>query len=238
MHMKPSSKMFGPLVLILSAAGCASAPAPSVPAPVPVSTDGAGVAEPQGQQEVVRAAGGDAFPLRPGDVIRLRIWREPDLTGEFAIDEGGVVVLPKIGAVAAADHTPADIERVVREEYAKYLRNPSIEIVLLRRINILGAVRAPGLYPVDPTMTVRDALALAGGVLSQGQQDRVEIFRGENRLVSAVHRETRVADLGLRSGDQLYVPERAWVSRNAGVIAGVASTLLSVAASLIIAFRN
>jgi protein involved in polysaccharide export with SLBB domain len=176
--------------------------------------------------------------LRPGDVIRLRIWREPDLSGEYPLDREGVVVLPKIGAVSAVDHTPAELEALVREEYARYLRNPSIEIVLLRRVNILGAVRSPGLYPVDPTMTLTDALAMAGGVLANGRQDRVELFRGDHRLVTEVTGQMRIQDLGLRSGDQLYVPERVWLSRNAGVIATVVSTVISATVSLIIAFSR
>jgi protein involved in polysaccharide export with SLBB domain len=177
-------------------------------------------------------------PLRPGDLIRLRIWREPDLSGEFTVDRSGAVVLPRIGAVRVADHTPGGLESLLREEYAKYLRNPSIEIVLMRRINIMGAVRLPGLYPIDPTMTLADALALAGGVLPNGRQDRVELFRGEHRLVTEVTAQLRIEDLGVRSGDQIYVPERTWVSRNAGVIATVASTVISATVSLIIAFSR
>jgi polysaccharide biosynthesis/export protein len=177
-------------------------------------------------------------PLQPGDVIRLRIWREPDLSGEFALDRDGVVVLPRIGAITAAQYTPQQLEALLRGEYARYLRNPSIEIVLLRRINILGAVRAPGLYPLDPTMTLTDALALAGGVLPDGRQDQVQVFRGEHRLVTQVTGQMRIEDLGIRSGDQLYVPERRWINRNAGIIATVASTVISATVSLIIAFSK
>ncbi len=184
------------------------------------------------------AASAEEPPLQPGDVIRLRIWREPDLSGEFALDREGVVVLPRIGTVVAAEHTPRQLEELLREEYSRYLRNPSIEIVLLRRINILGAVRAPGLYPLDPTMTLADALALAGGVLPDGRQDRIEVFRGEHRLVTPVTGQMRIEDLGIRSGDQLYVPERRWVSRNAGLIATVTSTVISATVSLIIAFSR
>ena len=209
-----------PVMLLITA--CGGAP----------RTLDAGTAPSPGSAEV------DARPLRSGDVVRLRIWREPELSGDFVIDERGSVVLPKIGTVVAVDYTPAELEAHVLEEYERYLRNPSIEIVLLRRINILGAVRSPGLYPVDPTMSLRDALALAGGVLGDGRQDRVELVRGDTRLVTNVTGRTRIADLGIQSGDQLYVPERTWFSRNAGVIATVASTVISATVSLIIAFSR
>lgn len=208
-------------------AGCGGRGAPAEPAPGGAAawTNGA-------------ASAAVDPPLQPGDVIRLRIWREPDLSGEFALDREGMVVLPRLGAIRAADHTPEELETLLREQYGRYLRNPSIEIVLLRRINILGAVRAPGLYPLDPTMTLADALALAGGVLPDGRQDQIELFRGQHRLVTQVTGQMRVEDLGVRSGDQIYVPERRWISRNAGIIATVASTVISATVSLIIAFSR
>jgi len=222
----------GPLVALLAVvlvAACAgNSPPPASPVPDGNSAGSAALSQPAAVEP----------PLRPGDVIRLRIWREPDLSGEFALDRNGAVVLPRIGTIAAADHTPEELESLLREEYSRYLRNPSIEIMLLRRINILGAVRSPGLYPVDPTMTLTDALALAGGVQPNGRQDRVELFRGEHRLVTEVTGQTRIEDLGIRSGDQVYVPERTWISRNAGVIATVASTVVSATVSLIIAFSR
>ena len=177
------------------------------------------------------------YPLLPGDIIRLRIWREPDLSGEFPVNETGTVTFPKIGQVATTGLTLVELEARVLERYEHYLRNPSIEIVPLRRINILGAVRAPGLYPVDPTMTLRDAVAMAGGVTPNGRQDRVELIRGETRLVTEVRGDTRITDLGVRSGDQVYVPERTWIARNAGLVATVASSILSATVALIIAFR-
>lgn len=212
-----------PIALMLLVAGCGGGSG---------NLPDAGAAPVPGPVEV------EAAPLRPGDVIRLSIWREPELSGEFVIDRSGAVVLPKIGPTAAADFSPDSLEAHLRQEYDRYLRNPSIEIVFLRRINILGAVRSPGLFSVDPTMSLRDVLALAGGVLSNGQQDRIELVRGETRLVTNVSGDTRIADLGLRSGDQLYVPERTWLSRNAGVIATVASTVISATVSLIIAFNS
>ena len=211
-------RLLGTIVLALVVGGCASGggktPAPEL--------------APRAQVE---------YPLLPGDVIRLRIWREPDLSGEFPVNEDGRVTFPKIGTVETTNLTLVDLERMVREQYAHFLRNPSIEIVPLRRINILGAVRAPGLYPVDPTMTLRDAIAMAGGVTPNGREDRVELIRGQVRLVTEVRGDTRITDLGVRSGDQVYVPERIWIARNAGLVATVASTVVSAAVALIIAFR-
>lgn len=217
-HVCRSSLIAGVVVVLGALPGCGSRAATEA-APGPVEAVG-------------------SHPLHPGDVVRLRIWREPTLSDDYVVDATGAVTLPKIGSIRVTGLTASELELEIREEYDRFLRNPSIEITLLRRVNILGAVRTPGLYPVDPTMTLRDALAMAGGVLPGGPQDRVELIRAGERRVVGVTGTTRVADLGMRSGDQLYVPERSWLSRNAGVVATVASTALSVAASLIIAFHN
>jgi polysaccharide export outer membrane protein len=167
-------------------------------------------------------------PLRPGDVIRLRIWREPDLSGEFPVDESGQAVLPLVGPVSVVGLSRDSLRRSLLTSYTEYLKNPSIEVILLRRVNVMGAVRNPGLYPVDPTMTVADALALAGGPSPDGKRDRVELLRGGERIVVRLEPSARLGDTPLRSGDQLYVPSRSWISRNPGVVVGTATFLTAL----------
>jgi protein involved in polysaccharide export with SLBB domain len=171
--------------------------------------------------------------LRPGDVIRLKIWREPDFSGDYPIDENGMATFPRLGPVRAASFTTDSLKRTLVASYAKYLVNPSIEVTTLRRLNVLGAVRNPGLYQVDPTVTVADAIALAGGITDNGQSDRVELVRGDKRLSANVNGTTRLADTPLRSGDQLFVPQRGWLSRNVGVVAAGISAIGLVAAAAI-----
>ncbi|HEX9106595.1 MAG TPA: polysaccharide biosynthesis/export family protein [Longimicrobiales bacterium] len=172
--------------------------------------------------------------LRPGDVVRLKIWREPDLSGELVVDEGGVVTFPKLGPMRVTTLAPDALKRTLTDEYQKYLLNPSIEITLLRRVTVLGAVRKAGVYPLDPTMTIADALAMAGGVAPEGSTDRVEVRRVGERIATNLDARTRIADTPIRSGDQLYVPERSWLSRNSAVATSAASILSSVAIALLL----
>jgi polysaccharide export outer membrane protein len=166
-----------------------------------------------------------AGSLRPGDVVRLRIWREPDLSGDFAVDEQGSVVFPKLGPIVVVDMSPDSLKSRLIQSYSVYLRNPAIDVMLLRRITILGGVRNPGLYPVDPTMTLADAYALAGGISPDGKHDQIELVRGGERTSYKVSEQTLIGDTPLRSGDQLYVPTRSWLSRNTWVItAGIGTT--------------
>lgn len=169
--------------------------------------------------------------LRPGDLIRLRIWREPDFSGDFPVDEGGVVMLPRLGALDVTSEPPDSLKARLVREYRTFLNHSSIDVVFLRRVQIVGAVQKPGLYHVDPSMTVADALALAGGVLPGGRPDRVEIMREGGKLPGTISGRMVISHSPVRSGDQLYVPERSWVSRNPGlIVAGISavSTLLYV----------
>lgn len=169
--------------------------------------------------------------LRPGDMVRLRIWREPDLSGDFPVDQDGVVVFPKIGAQRVTSQSPDQLRERLVAAYRFYLRNPSIDVVLLRRVNIRGAVRQPGLYTVDATTTLADAIALAGGSTPDGDMDRVEILRDGRRIVTRLSRDKTLAELPIQSGDQIFIPERSWISRNTGIVA----TVISASVSLFIA---
>jgi protein involved in polysaccharide export with SLBB domain len=184
------------------------------------------------------AQSADASPagesvLRPGDVVRLQIWREESLSGEFAVAKDGTVVLPRIGRYDVTTDPPDVVRDRMLEAFQQYLRNPSIEITFLRRITVLGSVRNAGVHFVDPTMTIAEAIGLAGGTAPDGANDRVLLMRGDQTILT-VAGHVRIADTPLRSGDQLFVPERSWVSRNQGVVAAVVSGLISVAVAFII----
>ncbi len=172
-----------------------------------------------GQRAVTPALAAEAQALlKPGDVLRVRIYREPDLSGEYQVSERGTVVLPRLGELDLASWPIDSIRPRLTRAFAEYLRDPTIEVTPLRRIAVTGAVLRPNLYPVDPTMTVLDALALAGGAAPDGVRDRVELRRGTERLEARLDQSSSIADLKLHSGDQLYVPQRSWLSRNTWLV--------------------
>jgi polysaccharide export outer membrane protein len=172
--------------------------------------------------------------LQQGDMVRLKIWREPELSGDFQVNERGETVFPKIGPMLVTRLSADSLSRLLVATYTAYLRDPSIEVTLLRRVNVLGAVRSPGLYQVDQTQTLGDVLAQAGGATSEGKADRVELRRGGERLGIRLNRSSRLFDSSVQSGDQLWVPERSWFSRNSGTVvaAGLTATAIVVATLL------
>jgi len=171
--------------------------------------------------------------LRPGDALRVRIWREPDLSGEFTIDESGVVMLPKLGAVRAVDEPVGALKTRIISSYATYITQP-VEVTPVLRVRVLGAVKTPGIYKVEPAMTLADAIALAGGTSPDANVKRIRLIRDGRPLDVALTPDATLGDSSLRPGDQVFVPERSWLSRNPGTIVGA----MSATATLLWAIRR
>lgn len=172
--------------------------------------------------------------VRPGDLIRLYVWREKDMSGDFVVPQSGRVVFPVIGERDVLRLPKPQLRDSIISAMKVTVRNPSIEVTFLKRINILGAVSEPGMYNVDDIMTVASALALAGGIESSGKQDEVQLLRGAEVLRTRISRRTPIADLPLQSGDQLFVPERSWFSRNTPIVSALVSGLVSVTVALLV----
>jgi polysaccharide export outer membrane protein len=171
--------------------------------------------------------------LQPGDLVRLKIWREPDLSGDYRLDENGVATFPKIGPLPVGRLSTDSLKTLLVSSYSRYLQNPSVEVTFLRRVNVLGEVKNPGLYDVDPTMTVADVLAMAGGVTPEGNSKKIELLRLGQDGSTHVSARSRLADSPLRSGDQLRVLQRSWLSRNGGVVAAGITAVTIIATAVI-----
>jgi protein involved in polysaccharide export with SLBB domain len=77
-------------------------------------------------------------------------------------------------------------------------------------------------------MTIADALAVAGGAAPDGKVDQVELRRRGERVPAKLSLDARLAETPIRSGDQLVVPQRSWLSRNIGIVLGVSSLGISL----------
>ncbi len=179
--------------------------------------------------DTVRSEAADSSGIvRPGDLIRLKVWREPEMSGDVVVNEAGVATLPRVGAMQVSNLSADSLQRFLVNTYSRDLRDPAIDITVLRRITIMGAVRNPNVYQADPTMTVADALALAGGASPDGKQNVIELRRAGSSTAIKLSRGLRLADTPVRSGDELYVPEKSWFSRNTGFVLGGVGTLTSI----------
>lgn len=169
--------------------------------------------------------------LQPGDVIRLAVWRQEDLSGEFAVDDRGVVTLPLLGERLVEGLDGPELRDDLLDSYREYLRNPSIEVTVLRRVHILGAVNEPGLYPVDATVSLGEAIGVAGGVSPTGDLDDIRLAR-DDTVVRNLRASSPLSAIDVRSGDRIFVGEKSWLERNPGALVG---SLIAAAAGITIA---
>ena len=170
--------------------------------------------------------------MRPGDVISLKVWREPDYTGDFSVDSRGRATLPVLGEMNVLGITAETLTDSLKSAFRKYLNNPSIEINILRRIAVSGEVAKPGLYPADATITIGELIALAGGVTSMGDQRKIQLLRNGQVIISALGPGTILQRSPVQSGDQVFVPQRSWLSRNGQIFIYAA---VSITGSIIVA---
>jgi protein involved in polysaccharide export with SLBB domain len=171
--------------------------------------------------------------LRPGDSIRLHLVvpgeGEPGqgYSGDYMIDETGSLSLPLIEPLQATSMSAQDLRARIIQQYQSLFRNQAIQVTALRRVSVLGAVRNPGLYHVDPTMRIGDVIATAGGVTTDGRPNEVRIIRDGQEITTELTPES-VVPQELRSGDQIIIPERSWVARNFPWLVGLGMTVTAL----------
>jgi polysaccharide export outer membrane protein len=170
-----------------------------------------------------------AVDVAVGDRVRVKAWREPQYSDDaLSVDASGEIVLPRVGPMRVTGLTIGILQDSVRARYAEYLRDPVVTVTVLRRVGLQGEVRAPGLYYVDPTTTLRDVIAQGGGLTEAANASRVEIVRGGRLVPVAGGARDRASLAELRSGDAIVVGRRSWLSRNALAVVSTLGLVVSV----------
>lgn len=127
------------------------------------------------------AEGNATYRLASGDVIRISVFGEPDLSfDEVRLTDAGTFSYPFIGEVRGKGKTAAEIERMLTERLTgDYLVNPKVSVSVLkyREFFISGEVKAPGGYSYQPGLTLRRAIALAGGLTERASSGKMTIVR-------------------------------------------------------------
>jgi polysaccharide export outer membrane protein len=122
----------------------------------------------------------EAYQLAVGDRVRIAVFGYPEHTGKFQIDGGGNINFPLIGEVEAAGQTVNALNQTITEQLDEnYLVNPnvSVEVLTYRPFYILGEVSDAGKYQYTPDLTVRQAIALAGGFTQRAATGNILLRR-------------------------------------------------------------
>ncbi len=148
------------------------------------------------------------YRLGPGDRVRITVYGQNNLTGEYSVDGSGMLSFPLIGQVQAGGLTAGELQRAITDKLSPdYIKDPSVaaEVLTFRPFYILGEVRTPGSYPYVNGMAILNAIAVAGGFTYRAHEEKFYITRITNG-----HREKMAAtpETDVLPGDIITVRER------------------------------
>jgi polysaccharide export outer membrane protein len=162
----------------------------------------------------------NAFPLGAGDMVKITVFRNPDLTTETRISETGELTFPLIGQVPVSGASTTELERRIGQllKAGGYIAEPQVNVTVVQfrsaQIAVLGQVNKPGRYPLEGTPhKITDLLAIAGGVTAQAAdavtvvtwREGVEQHLDIDLPVMFTHKNMN-DDIKLSSGDVVFVP--------------------------------
>lgn len=158
-----------------------------------------------------------SYKIAPMDTLTIKVFGMEDLSGDYQVDLRGNVSLPLIGEVMAMNLTPTELDALLSRKYSeKYLENPDVSVGIKasagRNVTVDGAVNKGGIYPIAGSITLMQAVALAGGVDHEtANPRRVAVFRtiGGQRQAAAFDlvsiRRGEMPDPPVYSGDIIVV---------------------------------
>lgn len=119
------------------------------------------------------------YHLAPGDKVALAVFGQTDTSGQFDVNADGNISVPLVGSVAASGRTLAELRDQLGQRLNRFIVNPrfTVDIVTYRQVFVLGEVQKPGGYPYSVDLTVRQAIALAGGFTRRAITDKVVLTR-------------------------------------------------------------
>jgi protein involved in polysaccharide export with SLBB domain len=158
--------------------------------------------------EAATAAATAVPRFQGGEKIRINVYGEPTLSGDYEIDPNGVVSLPLAGTVRAVGLTQPEFEQALAKKFkSEYLKNPKVTVTILqfRPIYIVGEIAKPGEFPYKPGLNILTAMALAGGGTYRANRNYVLIQHiGETDTKEYPQSATTM----ILPGDLIKIPER------------------------------
>ncbi|MCM8775164.1 MAG: polysaccharide export protein [Candidatus Omnitrophica bacterium] len=157
------------------------------------------------------------YKIGVGDLLRIEVYDEADLTKEVRVLTDGYISFPLLGAIRAAGLTVSELERVISKRLGeKYLVNPQVTVFVkeFSRVFVFGEVANPGSFPIYGKLTVFEAITLAGGFTELANQSKVKVIRQrggkevtyEMDIERMAKKGDTSQDLELEANDRVIVP--------------------------------
>ncbi len=159
-----------------------------------------------------------SYTVKPGDILKISVWKEPELQGPILIRPDGGFSFPLVGEVDGRGKTVAELQVIVTQRLSKYISDPVVSISVTEihgnKVYVIGQVAKPGEFIVNPSVDVMQALSMAGGMTAFASLSNIIILRHNGASKTTLHFDyTDVAkgrkltdDIQLQSGDVVVVP--------------------------------
>jgi len=171
--------------------------------------------------------------LRPGDALRINVWRHPELSGDFVVAPDSTLVDPVYQVVRVGGAPLAVVRERLRGVLATYEQGVPFVLEPLFPVTVAGEVRQPNLYRLPQGTTIAQAIAQAGGPTELGRLDKVRVIRRDGAMVINLGSGySRYEALAIASGDQVLVARRSSFNVLRDVLYPLTSVTAAVAAIL------
>lgn len=183
---------------------------------------------------------GPPVTLSAGDVVKISVWRRPELSGDFVVGGDGTIVHPLYRVLHVAGIPLPMVEARVQEFLKQFEESPAFSVAPLLRVYVGGQVRSPNVLTVPPGTTLAQALAAAGGPTDDANLKDVRLIRGtDQRSIDLTASDLSVGQVTVRSGDQIAVTRAdSFVRDRLAPTAAVISALASLASIVVVLTRK
>jgi protein involved in polysaccharide export with SLBB domain len=152
--------------------------------------------------------------FQPGDAVRIRVWqlyeeqnRNINLDNDYPINNAGFIIMPLIGEIKVRGLTVYELMVALTEKLKQYMQNPYVEVHPLIRLTMQGAFNRPGSYRVDPSSSLWDLVAEAGGPSANCNLKKMVVERGGKAVIKDLLKSFEngysLEEVGIESGDQI-----------------------------------
>jgi polysaccharide export outer membrane protein len=148
------------------------------------------------------------YMLRPNDQLRVQVYNEPSISGDYQVDSAGYISVPLAGRVKASGRTAGQLERAIVAALSRgMLKDPRVNVQVSNyaAFYIHGEVKKSGEYPYRPGLTVMDAIATAGGFTYRADESKAVVRRAGDNVDSVVPLDRTIS---VSPGDNIKIPER------------------------------
>jgi polysaccharide biosynthesis/export protein len=161
----------------------------------------------------------NTYIIGDDDVLSINVWKEAEVSRTVPVRSDGKISLPLAGEVQASGQTPLQLEKLLAAKLQSFISEPEVTVIVTeiksQKFNILGMVNKSGTFPLTSSLTVLDAVALAGGFRDFAKQKSIYVLRknadgGESRLPfnykEVIKGKNMAQNIKLQPGDTIVVP--------------------------------